>query len=121
MLPWGQLVLFMIAVALLALYGLAVSGHFPAEFRSAELKTRVGATILWATLIAAALAAAVVVLGVAGGALPWSAIVIGGGGMLLVAPLLLRPFPDRFVNGPAGLVTFAAGAMAAAFMLWAVG
>jgi len=32
--------------------------------------------------------------------------VIGGGGTVLAAPLLLRPFPDSFVNGRGALVTF---------------
>ena len=97
-LPWVELALFMIAVGFLALYGLTFSGHFPAEFRAAELKTATGAIILWATLIAVCLAG-VIVLGVALSVLPWFAIVIGGGAVLLAAPLLLRPFPDRFVNG----------------------
>jgi hypothetical protein len=33
--------------------------------------------------------------------------VIGGGAMVLFAPLLLQPFPDSFVNGRRGLLTFA--------------
>jgi hypothetical protein len=115
--PWGALALFMIAVELLALYGLTVSGHFPAEFRAAELRTGIGATIMWATLVAACLAAAVV-LSIVLRVLPWSAIVIGAGAMLLAAPLLLRPLPDRFVNGPGGLIGLSAGAVAAAFILW---
>jgi hypothetical protein len=50
--------------------------------------------------------------------LHWTAIVIAGGSMLLVAPLLLRLFPDRFVDGLGGLVVFAAGAVAVALILW---
>ena len=53
--------------------------------------------------------------------LPWPAIIIGGGAMLLAAPLLLRPFPDRFVDGLAGLATFAVSALAIAAVLWAAG
>ena len=41
MLPyWPQLLLFMGAMMLIALYGLTVSGHFPAEFRGETLKGR---------------------------------------------------------------------------------
>jgi hypothetical protein len=117
-LPWLELLLFMVAVGLLALYGLTFSGHFPVEFRAPELKTATGAVVLWATLAAACLAA-LIALGVALSVLPFSAIVIGAGAMLLATPLLLRPFPDRFVNGSVGLIAFAAGALLAAFGLWA--
>ena len=39
--------------------------------------------------------------------LPLYAAVIGGGAMVLFAPLLLQPFPDSFVNGRQGLLIFA--------------
>jgi hypothetical protein len=118
-LPWGTLALFMIAIALLALYGLTVSGHFPAEARSPALRSAFGAMILWATLAAVGVAA-IVTIDAALRILPWSAFIIGGGAMLLFAPLLLRPLPDRFVNGYAGLLAFAAGAVGAALILWVV-
>ena len=38
---------------------------------------------------------------------PLPAAVIGGGAMVLFAPLLLQPFPDSFVNGRRGLLIFA--------------
>jgi hypothetical protein len=82
--PWLQLAFFAITVELLALYGLAFSGHFPAEFRNPELSG-------------------------------------GAGAILLAAPLLLRPFPDRFANGLAGLATFAMSALGAAILFWAAG
>lgn len=118
--PWLELAFFMITVELLALYGLAFSGHFPAEFRNAELTGGAGAMLFWATLAAAVLAAMVAGC-IALRVLPWPAIVIGGGAMLLAAPLLLRPFPDRFVNGPAGLATFAMSALGTAVLFWAAG
>ena len=120
MLPWFALLLFMVAVELLALYGLAFSGHFPAEFRNPKLKRGIGATAFWATLAAAALAAAIT-LAMALRMLTWPAIVIGGGAMLLAAPLLLRSFSDTFVNGLAGLATFAVSALAIAIVLWTAG
>ncbi len=117
-LPWFELMLFMLAVGLFALYGLTFSGHFPAEFRAPKLKTASGTIILWATL-AAACFATILALAVALPVLPWSASIIGAGVMLLATPLLLRPFPDRFVNGPAALIVLAAGALLAAFGLLA--
>jgi hypothetical protein len=116
------LALFMAAVELLALYGISVSGHFPAEVRTAALKSGIGALTLWTTLVAAVVAA-ILVFAVALGKLPWTSMVIGGGAMLLAAPLLLRVFPDRFVDGLAALVVFAAGGVAAALALsaaWAL-
>lgn len=115
--PWLELSLYAVSVALLALYGLAVSGHFPAELRAPQLKTGAGAVILWVTL-AAACVAAIMVAWVASTALHWTSIVIAGGAMLLAAPLLLRLFPVRFVDGFSGLVAFAAGAVTAALILW---
>jgi hypothetical protein len=119
MVPWGELVLFMLSVGFLALYGLAASGHFPAEFRAPEMRRGGGAAILWATIVLAALAA-VTTLGVGAKVLPWYAIVIGGGMMLLFTPLALRVFPDRFVNGSAALLTLAAGAVGTTVIMWVV-
>jgi hypothetical protein len=116
--PWSELVLFMSGVGFVALYGLTVSGHFPAEFRADELKGGAGAIIMWGTIVVTCVAA-VTTLIVAWIVLPWYAIAIGGGAMLLAAPLLLRPFPDWFVNGRAGLLTFAAAATATAIVIWA--
>jgi hypothetical protein len=115
--PVIELLLFMAGVALAALYGLTVSGHFPAEFRAAGLKSGLGATVLWGTIITT-FAATLVTLLVGWRVLPWYAIAIGGGMMLLATPLLLRPLPDWFVNGPAGLLTFAGGAAVSATVMW---
>jgi hypothetical protein len=117
--PWLKLSFYIVSVAFLALYGLTVSGHFPAELRTPQLKTGMGAAVLWTTLAAACLAA-IIVVGVAPTVLHWTEIIIGGGAMLLAAPLLLRLFPDRFVDGSGGLVALATGAILAALMLWAL-
>jgi hypothetical protein len=110
---WPQLVLFAAVVLLLALYGLTASGHFPTEFRGAAVKQGAGPVVLWGSMLLAALAA-VAALIMAWEHLPWHAAIIGGGAMLLFAPLLLRPFPDSFVNGLAGLLVFSVGAAALA-------
>ena len=115
--PWAELLLFMAGVLLLALYGLAASGHFPREFRATDLRTGAGAIVIWGTIAAACLAGAVTLI-FAWAILPWYLIALGGGATLLVAPLLLQPFPDSFVNGRISLLTFATGAiLLAAIML----
>jgi len=111
--------LFTGATLLIALYGLTVSGHFPAEFRGAALRGGQGILLLRATMVVAGLAG-VVVLVRAWNTLPWYAAVIGGGAMLLFAPLLLQPLPDRFVNGRGGLITFSLGAALLAAGMWMI-
>jgi len=115
---WIALVLYSGAALLLALYGLTVSGHFPAEFRGATLRGGWGAVLLWSTMSVAGLAGVAVAVR-AWSALPWYAAVIGGGATLLFAPLLLRPLPDSFVNGRRGLVAFSLGASLLAAGMWA--
>ncbi|MFN3745736.1 MAG: hypothetical protein ACK4TL_13620 [Hyphomicrobiaceae bacterium] len=103
---WGALILFALLVMSAALYGLTVSGQFPGEHRAETLRSPAGAAVLWSTM-AAGLVTAIAGLALAWMALPWTAAVIVGGGVLLVTPLILRLFPDSFVDGRAGLVVFA--------------
>ena len=116
---WVALVLLMGTVLLVALYGLAASGHFPAEFRAEKLQRGWGVVVLWGTMIATGLAGAVALV-LAWSALPWHATVIGAGAALLFAPLLLQPMPDSFVNGRRGLLVFATGAVILAVLMWRV-
>jgi hypothetical protein len=104
--PLPELAVFMALVLALSLYGLTVSGHFPAEHRAATLATPTGSLLLWSTLV---LCAVLTVLAArfAWRHVPLYAAAIGGGAMLLLAPLLLQPLPDRFVNGRRGLLVFA--------------
>ena len=114
---WVALGLLMASVLFVALYGLAASGHFPAEFRSPTLQRGWGVVVLWGTMIATGLAGATVLV-LAWRALPWYAIVIGGGAALLFAPLLLQPLPDSFVNGRRGLLGLCAAAGILAGLMW---
>jgi asparagine N-glycosylation enzyme membrane subunit Stt3 len=104
--PLPELTVFMALVLVLSLYALTVSGHFPAEHRAPSLTTPVGKLLLWGTL---GLCAVLVLLLIqfAWRHVPLYAAVIGGGAMLLAAPLLLHPLPDSFVNGRLGLLVFA--------------
>jgi len=114
---WIWLACFMAGVLAVALYGLTASGHFPVEARSERLKSGWGALVLWGTLAVTALAAAGMLLK-SWWILPWYLQVIGGGAMLLFAPLLLQPLPDSFVNGRRGLLAFSAGAALLAGVMW---
>ncbi len=115
---WTALVLFAATVLSVALYALAVSGHFPAEHRRATLSDAMGGGILWGTL-AIAVSAAGAAVGFALWRLPGYAAVIAGGLAVLAAPVVLQAFPDRFVDGRRGLVVFAglAAALAATAVL----
>jgi hypothetical protein len=104
--PLPELAVFMALVLVLSLYGLTVSGHFPDEHRAASLRTGAGQIVLWGTLVLCA-AIALASVAFAWWRVPLSAAIIGGGAMVLIAPLLLQPLPDQFVNGRRGLLTFA--------------
>jgi hypothetical protein len=113
------LALFIIGVTLLTLYGLTVSGHFPFELRTKELQKLIGGFVIGATLVTSGLTAIIMIV-VAFGVLPWPAIIIGGGGALLAGPLVLRVLPDDFVDGFAGILTFAAAAIVIGLLLLAL-
>jgi hypothetical protein len=114
---WIWLAYFMAGVLSVALYGLTASGHFPAEGREQKFNTGSGALVLWSTLVATTLAAAGM-LAMSWWMLPWYISLLGGGAMLLFAPLLLQPLPDSFVNGRRGLLAFSACAVALAGLMW---
>jgi len=113
------LVCFVVLLLAAALCGLAASGHFPIEHRSLLLRTGAGLSALYGSLIVVACSVVIGVVIVVQ-FVPWFAIVIGGGGALLIAPLVLQMFSDRFVNGRAILMIFAllcTGSTACLFML----
>src|SRR5690348_16824716 len=110
--------LFVIGVMLLTVYVLTVSGHFPFEARRKELQSPFGTFVIGATMLGSGLAALVLIVS-AVNVLPWTAIIIGGGAALLAGPILLRAFPDDFVDGLGSMTTFAAAAMVIAVVVWA--
>jgi hypothetical protein len=108
---WLALVLFTGLVLAVAVLGLTLAGHFPAERRVADLDSAMGRAVLVGSTAVAALAAAKAI-GVAWAGLPPAASVIGAGAALLAAPIVLQQFPDSIVDGRRGLVMFAgAGAL----------
>src|SRR5262245_42497772 len=114
---WLWIAGFMAGVLVVALYGLAASGHFPREARGARLQGAQGGLVLWGTLAVTA-AAALGLLLAAWQRLPWHLAVIGGGAMLLFAPLALRPLPDSFVDGRGALLVFSIAAAGLAALMW---
>ncbi len=111
--------LFVVLVLCIALSALVASGHFPHRHRAPSLRCGVGRAILFG---ACALAAVALVIGAAAAwrIVPWPAAVIGGGAAILAAPLVLRPLPDRFVNGRAGLVVFSGASIVLAIAIAAL-
>ena len=113
--PFADLAVFMALILVLTLYGLTASGHFPAAARAPALQCSAGRIILWVTLaIAGGVLASALLF--AWRRLPFYAAVIGGGAMILIAPLLLQPMPDSFVDGRRGLLAFAAVGLALALL-----
>ncbi len=117
---WFALMLFMLSVLSLSLYGLAVTGHFPRESRADSSARPISIGALWGTIILAAIAT-LGTLALGWALLPWYAIAIGGGFVLLMAPLLLQPMPDSFVDGEFALLVFSGIAVAITVLMWLVG
>jgi hypothetical protein len=113
-----ELVLFMALLLMASMYALAASGHFPREHRSKVFTSALGSTILFGT-IALSLICVFVGIFFVQARVPWYAAIIGGGTMVLIAPLLLQMFSDRFVDGRISLLAFsgAAGCLACAMAL----
>jgi hypothetical protein len=111
------LVLLMALLLVFFLHTLAASGHFPREYRDPVLASGFGVIVLYGT-IAVTIASLMIVLLAAWRLIPWYAAVIGGGLAILVAPLVLQQFPDRFVDGRASLLSFAAAGALLALLVW---
>jgi hypothetical protein len=99
-----SLVLFMALMLTLSVHGLAASGHFP---RMPQSPAGPRPLILFGSVTVAVLCAVAGVV-TAVRFIPWYAAIIGGGLALLCAPLVLQKFSDRFVDGGASLIAFAA-------------
>ena len=117
--PWPEIVLFMAAVLVVSAFVIAVAGQFPREHRKPGFASPAGTVILWLSILAAA-AAGLAAIAFAWVALPWYAVVIGGGLMVLIAPYVLHPLPDWFINGRSAPVALSALAVALVLGLWAL-
>jgi hypothetical protein len=110
-----SLVVYMALVLIASLYGLAVSGHFPRKQASG-----IGPIVLFGSValvivcLAAGIPAAVRLV-------PWYAAIIGGGLAVLMAPLVLQWFPDRFVDGRGAPIVFGIAVLVLASVLAAFG
>ena len=115
------LILFTVLLHLVSLHALAASGQFPREHRARALASGFGWIILYGS-IAVALTSLLVAFFAAWRLVPWYAAVIGGGLAVLAAPIALRQFGDRFVDGRASLLIFAGASAALALLLiWLAG
>jgi hypothetical protein len=110
------LVLFTALLLALSLHALSASGHFPREHRGAAFVSGAGRAILYGSMVIVFLCL-LIGLAAAWHLIPWYAAVIGGGLAILVAPLVLQQFPDRFVDGRASLLAFAAASLVLALAL----
>lgn len=107
---WTALVLFASALLCVTLYCLAVATHFPAAHRIGALAGPWGGWIIRVTIVTAGVAASIAVIA-ALRHLPGYATVLAGCAAILVAPLLLKPLPDTFIDGAGGLITFSAAGL----------
>jgi hypothetical protein len=112
------LAVFVALIMLASLQALSASGHFPKTSRLPPISHGSGPVVLWTSMLVTA-GSVVAGLAAAGMLIPWYAAVIGGGGAILLAPLILQVFPDRIVDGKTALIGFAtAAAILAALLYW---
>jgi hypothetical protein len=111
------LAVFVAMMLLASLQGLSASGHFPKASRLPAISLGSGPAVLWTSIV---VTAGSIVVGIAAAwtSISWYAAVIGGGGAVLLAPLVLQLFSDRFVDGKAALIGFAAGTATLSLLLY---
>ena len=112
---WIQTLLFGFLVLVIALHFISASAQFPKEHRKIEFARGFGKTLLFGS-ISFVVICLVMGFAIAFMRLPWFAVVISAGIALLIAPLALGKFSDRFVDGYSSLYLFStlAGALTAA-------
>ena len=115
--PLSELGLFMALSLVVVLFGLAAAGHFPAEDRRPSLREPLGAALLWGSIVLV-VAAALVAAAFGWRRLPLAAAVIAFGTAALLAPLILKPLPDSFVDGRRGLIVLSLAAAGLAALAW---
>ncbi len=111
-----SILIFAVLVLMATLQMLAASGHFPLHVRDPGMKSAPAVLLLCLSLMVTATALIAGALA-AWESVPWQALVIAAGLSVLAAPVVLQQFSDRFVDGRAALVTFAAGAAFSALLL----
>lgn len=102
LLPLGLMVLLLLTASL---FGLSALGHFPRATRQDALLRGVGPIVLWGSIGVVSMSSTAGIIA-ALSLVPWYAAIIGGGCAILIAPLTLQFFSDRFVDGPSALLSF---------------
>ena len=116
---WFAAALFAGQILTTSLFALALSGHFPHQFRADGLQGVAGSAIMAATTIVSVTAIATALFA-SWRSVPWYMMVIGGGAAILFAPLVLAACPDRFVNGRGALLAFSGASLLLAIALLAI-
>jgi hypothetical protein len=108
--------LFVALILAASLQVLAAAGHFPLRSKGDAAATPFKRFVLFGSTVVVILC---LVAGIAAAFrfIPWYAAVIGGGFSLLAAPLVLRGFSDRFVDGPGAPLAFAGTSAVFALLL----
>src|SRR3954447_23230548 len=111
-----SLMVFMADLLAISLHALAAAGHFPYEHRSPALRSGFRSAVLFGSILVTCVCFVVSIV-FAWRRIPWYAAIIGGGAIVLAAPLLLQLFRDRFVDGISALLAFCATAVVLTFIL----
>lgn len=111
---WMELSVFSALILTASVFVVVSSGHFPARDRTVALKTISGSMLIWCSIFILLLST---ILGLYVGyrLVPWYAAIIGGGLMVLIAPLIAQSLSDAFVDGKSALVVLIAIALALDF------
>ena len=108
---WPEISVFMGLVLAISVFIVIAAGHFPARYRMEALRTATGLVILWGSIGILSLSS-LVATHFAYALIPWYAAILAAGFMILIAPLLVQPLADRFVNGRSALLVLAFIALA---------
>lgn len=112
---WLALLVFAALILNIAMFALSLSGHVPAHQKFTGVQAWQHRALFVSCIVVVAFSTAKA-LGLAMGSLPAPIAIIGAGGALLVAPLLLAKLPDSIVDSRRGLVALAAIAAFLAFL-----
>ena len=96
---------FGVVIMTATLLALTAAGHFPQSERLARMKSGLGSAILWSSIITTCGATGAAIW-TASSTVSWPEAIISASLGLLLAPMILQCFPDRFVDGRRGLIAW---------------
>ena len=111
-LPSLSPLLLLMATALVScMFVVVVAGHFPVQSRAEKFTTLSGLLVLWGSICVVVISSLGTVY-FSAMALPLYATIIGGGLMVLAAPLAVQPFSNHIVDSKQVLLALAAVSLA---------